>query len=782
MKKYLLYFLIFITSVNLYSQVPRGALTYGTTNNAKFIVFDERLPRSTNASEILIANLQLNQDAQYVLTQEIIDKLGRKHEKYQQYYKGIKVNTGTYIVHYDLDGTIGAINGNYYPVDQFNINPILGETEALSEALIAVSAQEYAWQNPQMEQWIRATSKDSLATFSPTGELMVYPIIDSLDTTTYHLCYQFNIVSSHPFASEVITIDAVTGILINQFSTFSSAVGTACTNYSGTTLAIETKENTSTSNFELQDITKGDGIFTRNINGGSNPLTSNVTVFEDANNDWTCGEWANPAKDNVALDAHWAAMMTYDYFKQVHNRDSYDGQGSVLDVYVHYADNVNAVWLGTNIMSGNVMGMAFGDGDIPNFDALVSLDIVAHEFAHGVTQFSSNLAVKEGMHIAKREAAAINEALSDIWGAVVEDWVLSDPMYTDPEGDKDAWLLGEEIYSNTPTVDAQRSMSEPKGFPSFSVAEPMADTYDGFNFIGQRGISGVMSHWFYLLSEGSAATDMENDFGTTFNFNGIGIAAAADIIYLAQTVYFTELTNYRDARQATLQSAKDLYGSCSTEAQTVSEAWDAVGVPFFLLLPIFEACGEFDENDQSTGVYDGTGYSNLVVATISTGELYSGVNSFCISPNYTEIVVGNGAVAVFKASNKVVLEEGFKAEPGSTFKAYTFDCLGAGNYRLDDSGSGEENNQQIETKAGVNDESSKLTIFPNPTTGSFTLKLQDIKGEVFVEVLNLMGKKVFNQAILAKNKLIDISNQPKGIYLVRVTNGNETFTQKIVYQ
>jgi bacillolysin len=768
--------LILITNIvcSAYSQVSLGALIAGTNSNPEFIIFDERLPRSTNAQEILQTNLKLNSDASYILTQQIVDKLGRNHEKYQQYYQGIKVSTGNYNVHYNIDGTIGAINGNYYPIDQFSVNPILGETEVLNEALIAVAAQEYAWQNPQMEQWIRTTNKDSSASFYPTGELLVYPIKDSLDSISYHLGYQFNIIASQPFASEMIIVDALNGTVIEQYSTFSHGAGDACTNYSGRTQIATTLSN---NDYILFDVNRN--IHTYDLEGSAVP-TFTEPDFKDANdmispNDWTCLEWDTGLNDDVALDAHWGAMMTYDYFFQEHNRDSYDGQGSVLDVYVHHAQGDFAAWFGTSLNANPIVfGMAFGDGNGTSFDALVSLDLIAHEFGHGITQTSSNLLPV--ITPARPETAPINEGLSDIWGAVVEYWVLNNTTlgFTDPQGDKDHWLLGEEIKIG---FDAERSLRDPTGFlePNITLGNPMADNYQSALFAtGElREKSGVMSHWFYLLSD-----------GTGLSVPGIGINDAAAIVYLAQTVYFTESTDYIDARQATLQAAKDLFGSCSLETQTVSEAWDAVGVPVISLasLPIFAACGEINpSNNQPTGIYDGTGYANIVVATPNDfGIVFSGVGTFCNS--FTEIVVENGAYAVFKASDKVILEPGFKAEPGSNFKAYIFDCLGAGNYRLDHSGNEEENNQQIETKDMELFSNSEVKIYPNPMNGIFTIELNEIIGENFVEIYNLVGEKVYSNNSLSKTSLIDITNQPKGIYLVKVINGNDVTTQKIVYQ
>ena len=59
---------------------------------------------------------------------------------------------------------------------------------------------------------------------------------------------------------------------------------------------------------------------------------------------------------------------------------------------------------------------------------------------------------------------------------------------------------------------------------------------------------------------------------------GIGRDAAQKIWYRALTVYMTSSTTYSQARTATLNAAKDLYGAGSTQQNTVAAAWSAVSV------------------------------------------------------------------------------------------------------------------------------------------------------------------------------------------------------------
>lgn len=233
MNRYFFTLLYLISSINIFSQniIYKGVITYGDSLLPKLIQFDERLPRSTDAQQVFADNLELTTMDSFVKVSEVTDKLGRLHEKYQQYYNGIKVEGGIYNVHYTLASEIAALNGYFYPVNNVSVTPNMSESTALNYALNTVNAQEYVWQNNESEQWLRTESNDNNATFYPQGELMLLP-----DSMGYNqqLVYRFNIMSSQPFNSQVLYVDAVNGNVVEQYSTFSNAFGDACTHYSGT--------------------------------------------------------------------------------------------------------------------------------------------------------------------------------------------------------------------------------------------------------------------------------------------------------------------------------------------------------------------------------------------------------------------------------------------------------------------------------------------------------------------------------------------------------------------
>ena len=342
------------------------------------------------------------------------------------------------------------------------------------------------------------------------------------------------------------------------------ASGTAQTRYSGTqTITTSASGN----NYILSDPAKK--IYTRDANNLSQsgyPYISNYTQFTDNDNNWTTAEHSS-GKDNAALDAHWGATKTYDYFLSAHNRNSYDGNGAQIRSYVHVDNNLdNAFWNGSVMSYGD--GSSNGNEGSGYFDALTSIDVAAHEIGHAVCEYTADLAYQ-------RESGAMNEGFSDIWAAVVENYAAPN----DPN--KNTWLIGEEIDRRSGST-ALRSMSNPK-----SLSQP--DTYLGTywknvncgtpvlanDYCGVHTNSGVLNYWFYVLAQGDAGT---NDVGDVYDVAGIGINKAAQIAYRLESVYLSSNSNFANARTYGIQAAEDLYGADSPEVIAVTNAWYAVNV------------------------------------------------------------------------------------------------------------------------------------------------------------------------------------------------------------
>ena len=102
---------------------------------------------------------------------------------------------------------------------------------------------------------------------------------------------------------------------------------------------------------------------------------------------------------------------TREFYNEVFDRDSLDGRGMRLDraTFTTTPAYNNAFWDGTQ--------MVFGDGDGVLFtDFTKSLDVIAHELTHGVTEFTAGL-------VYHNQSGALNESVSDVFGSLVKQWV-----------------------------------------------------------------------------------------------------------------------------------------------------------------------------------------------------------------------------------------------------------------------------------------------------------------------------------------------------------------------
>jgi vibriolysin len=263
---------------------------------------------------------------------------------------------------------------------------------------------------------------------------------------------------------------------------------------------------------------------------------------------------------DVALDAaHNYAGNVYDYYKNVHGRDSYDNAGATLKASVHFSTNYNnAYWNGSQ--------MVYGDGDGSTFIALSrDLDVDAHELTHAVTERTANL-------VYSNESGALNEATSDILGNSCE-------AYTENGGtpNSNTWKVGEDIYTPGTSGDALRFMNDPAAGGDYDYY-PTRYTGTSDNG-GVHTNSGIANLAYYLMVMGGTHPRGKTTINVTplSTTSSTSLNMAQKIWYRALTVYWTSSTGFSGARTGTVNAATDLYGAAA--AASVTAAWDAVGAP-----------------------------------------------------------------------------------------------------------------------------------------------------------------------------------------------------------
>jgi hypothetical protein len=143
--------------------------------------------------------------------------------------------------------------------------------------------------------------------------------------------------------------------------------------------------------------------------------------------------------------------------------------------------------------------------------------------------------------------------------------------------------MGEEIFATT-SYTCIRNLQNPTSTTTYEGQHP--DTYHG-QFWSSGGEphtnSTVLTHWFYLLSQGGSGrnngqTSHASSSGYFWSVNGIGINDAQLIAFRAESVYLTSSATYADARTASTQAARDLFGIGSCQEIAATNAWYAVGV------------------------------------------------------------------------------------------------------------------------------------------------------------------------------------------------------------
>ena len=308
-------------------------------------------------------------------------------------------------------------------------------------------------------------------------------------------------------------------------------------------------------------------------------------------------------------------------------RDSLDGNGGPMIITANWNSNIcpNAIWNGTQGAFCNGLGTD---------------DIIAHELAHGLTQFTANL-------IYQNQSGQLNEAMSDIFGEVIDlyngnasvagtpggtPWPVPgtsgsglDTPNTPRTGCSDGsarWRMGEES-----SLGAIRDMFYPECFNDPpSTTDPLynQNACGPFDNGGVHIGSGVLNHSFAMLVDGKTYN------GQTIT--PIGMTKATAVYFRALSVYMTQGTSFPQAEIHINQAAADLINTnpidprtgvgggvfTQADADIVASVMTAVGMSELVCgqvppgpppandncdaaVPVFLGLNDVDSNNATTG-------------------------------------------------------------------------------------------------------------------------------------------------------------------------------------
>lgn len=343
----------------------------------------------------------------------------------------------------------------------------------------------------------------------------------------------------------------------------SAAKGTGKTLFVGNVGLTTTQ--TSRGHYQLADPSRY-GTEVRDAKGRTTENFGQGTKFTGTSNVWGNGTTSNRA--SAAADAQYGITETLDFYKKTFGRKGIADNGKAAHGLVHWGNKVaNAFWDPT------CNCMLYGDGDGKTFKKpLVVLDVTGHELTHGVVDATAKLqpTYVDSNGNQYGEPGALNESLADVFGSNVE-------FFANNKKDTPDYLIGEKLGL------AQKFLRR-LDHPSLDKLEGTIDYWSPDTYYTEvHAGSGVSSHAYYLLAEGSGKKTINGVAydSPTYNHStvkGIGRSKATAIFYRALTRYMVSTTDFHDARIATLKAAKDLYGANSTEYKTVDQAWAAVNV------------------------------------------------------------------------------------------------------------------------------------------------------------------------------------------------------------
>jgi MYXO-CTERM domain-containing protein len=157
------------------------------------------------------------------------------------------------------------------------------------------------------------------------------------------------------------------------------------------------------------------------------------------------------------------------------------------------------------------------------------------------------------------QSGALNESVSDIFGVFIEHSLKPD--------DTKNWLMGESIAK---TSTGLRDFKNPANGQQPANMKSFVNTQQDNG--GVHINSGIPNNAAFLMTMGGTNPTS----GTAVKF-GIGWEKSEKIWYRANTKYFLSTTNFAQAAQAVMQSAKDL-ALTDNELNIVDCAWKATGV------------------------------------------------------------------------------------------------------------------------------------------------------------------------------------------------------------
>ena len=446
--------------------------------------------------------------------------------KFEQIYNDVPVYKQNIIVMVDKQGKINGLSGYYIPNIDIQVTPQKTKEDieiiiknTLGENTNIMSNKLYVWAEYE-------------------NQYLIYVVKGYSNTS----------------AAEFI-VDANTGEIITEISVFDhsstySYVGTGMDNKSYTINLEEYFDllGGAKNRYNFYDLERKISVADYRLIGpifgtlasaipGTTPIVVDII---DGKIDMT---WENETFIQSAITAMANYETIYDYYKNVLGRNSYDNKGSKIIINLGVSGSTfskedlnNAMW------SSLTNQMYIGDWNGKSLSA--SLDVLAHEFTHGVVEYTANFASaakKEDKNKAF-ETGALNEGYADVLGHLIEgkNWTMAESNETlrsaaNPGSYKNPSVKGGEHYYPDSYLKNGRTLEQ---FLKDNNLKHVTDHDKG----GIHTNSNVVSHAAYLMYEAGAFSSREEMAKVWYN----------------SLLMLSSYSNFEDSALTVIKAAKNL--------------------------------------------------------------------------------------------------------------------------------------------------------------------------------------------------------------------------------
>ncbi len=453
------------------------------------------------------------------LDHETTDTLGYTQVRFDQRWRGLEVWPGAIMVQTAPGGDVTLVTAAYAPEPALDPAPALSADEA------------------------RRAATAGLGLLAPSAigepELLVHAPLEEEARLAWRVRVDQGLTARHE-----VFVDARDGAVIARLPLVVTAAATGSgVDLNGVTRQINLWHHTDNRYYMIDtskqmfdptsqppDVANSRGVIAvLDQQGGTQPNIAG-SVHNVANA--ATGPW-----DTDAVSASANLNKVYDYYLQRFNRNSVNGQGGSMTGIVNLEDE-NAY------ADFQTQTMIFGNRD----KYAEALDVVAHEMTHSVISTTSKL-------VYSFQPGALNESFADVLGEGCEAHFNN--------GTPD-WLMGTSLREQL------RSMSDPNTKMAFGTT-PLPKKMSQFITLtadqdngGVHFNSSITNHAFYQLAAGLPGA--------------IGLDETLQVFYRAVTTKLNANSQFIDARFGCIQSAKELFGDGSTQAQRTAEAFDVVEI------------------------------------------------------------------------------------------------------------------------------------------------------------------------------------------------------------